>query len=80
MNFPLMRKLVPYARSLGARLGVQVGFGIVTNGTLLTDEMKQFLLMKSFRLRSAWMVGATHRIAFASFTMVLVLMMLWQRM
>ncbi|MDE2698331.1 MAG: radical SAM protein, partial [Gemmatimonadota bacterium] len=51
LNFPLMRKLVPFAKSLGARLGVQVGFGIVTNGTLLTDEMKQFLVDEKFQIK-----------------------------
>ncbi len=51
LNFPLLLKLVPFARSLSARLGVQVGFGIVTNGTLLTDEMKQFLVDEKFQIK-----------------------------
>ena len=51
LNFPLMRKLVPFAKSQAARLGVQVGFGIVTNGTLLTDEMKQFLIDEKFQIK-----------------------------
>ena len=51
LNFPLMQKLVPFARSLSARLGVQVGFGIVTNGTLLTEEMKQFLIDEKFQIK-----------------------------
>ena len=51
LNFPLLQKLVPFAKSLSARLGVQVGFGIVTNGTLLTDEMKQFLVDEKFQIK-----------------------------
>ena len=51
LNFPLLRALVPFAKSLGVRLGVQVGFGIVTNGTLLTDEMKQFLVDEKFQIK-----------------------------
>ena len=51
LNFPLLRELVPFAKSLSARLGVQVGFGIVTNGTLLTDEMKQFLIDEKFQIK-----------------------------
>ena len=30
---------------------MQVGFGIVTNGTLLTDEMKQFLVDEKFQIK-----------------------------
>ena len=51
LNFPLLRKLVPFAKSQAARLGVQVGFGIVTNGTLLTEEMKQFLIDEKFQIK-----------------------------
>lgn len=43
LNFPLIQEVVRYARERGEALGVQVTFGITTNGTLLSDEVIRFM-------------------------------------
>ena len=43
LNFPLIKEVVRYARERGETLGVQVTFGITTNGVLLTDEVIRFM-------------------------------------
>lgn len=43
LNFPLMKKVVPYARARAAEKGKQISFGMTTNGSVLTDEIISFL-------------------------------------
>lgn len=44
LNFPLVRDLVGYAREQAAAIGKRCHFAITTNGTLLRDEIVEFLL------------------------------------
>ena len=44
LNFELIRDVVPFAREYADRVGVQVSFGIATNGTLISEEILQFLI------------------------------------
>ena len=44
LNFGLIRNIVPYAREYASRIGVHVSFGIATNGTLISEEILQFLI------------------------------------
>jgi len=43
LNFPLMRKLVPYARKNAVERGKMMSFSMTTNGSLLTDEIIAFI-------------------------------------
>jgi uncharacterized protein len=43
LNFPLMKKIVPYAREKAAEKGKQVTFSITTNGSVLSDKIISFL-------------------------------------
>jgi uncharacterized protein len=43
LNFPLLQRVVAYAKAEAARHGKEVRFGITTNATLLTDEMIAYL-------------------------------------
>ena len=44
LNFVLIRDVVHFAREYADRVGVQVSFGIATNGTLISEEILQFLI------------------------------------
>ena len=43
LNFPVMKKVVSYARTKAAEKCKQINFNIITNGSLLTDEIISFL-------------------------------------
>jgi len=43
MNFKLLRQVVDYAREQAGMQGRGIGFSLTTNGTLLTDEIIEFL-------------------------------------
>ncbi|MDE3259258.1 MAG: SPASM domain-containing protein [Gemmatimonadota bacterium] len=43
LNFGLIREIVPYAREFADLVGVEVYFGIATNGTVLSAEIIEFL-------------------------------------
>lgn len=43
LNFPVMKKIVAYAKEKTAQKGKQVTFSITTNGSLLNDEIISFL-------------------------------------
>lgn len=43
LNMPLLEWIVSYATTEAARNGKSVAFGVVTNGTLLSDEVIRFL-------------------------------------
>ncbi len=43
MNFPLVRKVIDYARERGAAVGKAVDFSLTTNGTLLKPEIIEYL-------------------------------------
>lgn len=43
LNFPLLRKVVAYAKQKAADKGKEITFGLTTNGSLLTDEVIAFL-------------------------------------
>ena len=44
MNFPVLSRVVPYAREQAAARGKRVEFNLTTNATLLTSEMIGFLV------------------------------------
>ncbi len=44
LNFPVMRKVVPYAKTKAAEKQKRINFYIATNGSLLTDEIISFFL------------------------------------
>lgn len=43
LNFPLLKRIVPYAKDQAMRRGKRVYFSISTNGSLLNDEIITFL-------------------------------------
>ena len=43
LNFPLIKKVVKYAKQEAAKRGKKVGFAMTTNGSLLTDRRIAFL-------------------------------------
>ncbi len=43
LNFELIQSTVPYAREYAHELGVGVSFGVTTNGSLLSEEIVQYL-------------------------------------
>lgn len=43
LNFPLVRKIVPYARKNAVERGKAMSFSMTTNGSLLTDEIIAFI-------------------------------------
>ena len=43
LNFPVLQKTIPYARTRAAALGKRVEFSLTTNGTLLRPEIIEFL-------------------------------------
>lgn len=51
LNFGLIRNIVPYAREYSNRIGVHVSFGIATNGTLISEEILQFLNDEEIRIQ-----------------------------
>lgn len=51
LNFKLIREIVPFARERANRVGVQVSFGIATNGTLISDEITQFLIDEEIHIQ-----------------------------
>lgn len=48
LNFPVVRSSVAYAQKLAQSLGKWVGFSITTNGTLMDDEVVEFLVAHKF--------------------------------
>lgn len=48
LNFPLIKKTVLYARKQFSRLSKNIEFSVTTNGTLLTDEICEFLNENQF--------------------------------
>ena len=51
LNFELIRDIVPFAREYADRVGVQVSFGIATNGTLISEEILQFLIDEEIHIQ-----------------------------
>ena len=51
LNFELIRDIIPFAREYAHRVGVQVSFGIATNGTLISDEILQFLIDEEIHIQ-----------------------------
>jgi uncharacterized protein len=45
INFSMMRELIPWAKAWAGTIGKRVHFCITTNGTLLTDEIIEFLIL-----------------------------------
>jgi len=43
LNFPLIKHLVAYGKQRAAEVGMEIGFGMTTNGTLLSEEVVAFL-------------------------------------
>ncbi|QEE28412.1 quinohemoprotein amine dehydrogenase maturation protein [Terriglobus albidus] len=43
MNFPLLQKVVDYARGLAKEKNVRIGFSLTTNATLLTTKIIEYL-------------------------------------
>ncbi|MCY3764688.1 MAG: radical SAM protein [Gemmatimonadetes bacterium] len=51
LNFELIRKVVPFAREYAHKIGVDVSFGITTNGSLMTEEINQFLIDEKIHVK-----------------------------
>ena len=51
LNFELIRDVVSYARDYARRLGVQVSFGIATNGTVMSSEILEFFINEEFQVQ-----------------------------
>jgi len=47
-NFAMIRDLVPWAKAYAASVGKRIHFTITTNGTLLSDEVIDFLIAHEF--------------------------------
>lgn len=50
INFRMIRELVPWAKEWVQTLGKRLHFSITTNGTLLTDEVIDFLISNTFSI------------------------------
>jgi uncharacterized protein len=50
LNFPLIVKSVEYAKIRANEIGRKIGFAMTTNGTLLNDEIADFLVDNDFNL------------------------------
>lgn len=48
MNWPIIKRSVPYAKEKARRMGKQVGFSTITNGTLLDKHMIDFMRENNF--------------------------------
>ena len=59
LNFDLIQEIVPYARLYASEVGVEVFFGITTNGTLLSDEVNRFLIDENIQVQISLDGGAT---------------------
>lgn len=51
LNFELIGEVVPFARDYARKVGVDVSFGITTNGSLMTDEINLFLIDEEFHIK-----------------------------
>ncbi len=51
LNFELIGEVVPFAREYARKVGVDVSFGITTNGSLMTEEINQFLMDEEFQIK-----------------------------
>jgi uncharacterized protein len=54
LHLDLVKKTVAYARQHGAANGVEVSFGITTNGTLLSGDALEFLMKEDNATRYEW--------------------------
>ena len=50
MDFVKLKNLVQYAEIIAKKKGKTVGFSITTNGTLLNEEVEEFLIQKKFNI------------------------------
>ena len=50
LNFPLIKRVVPYARARAAKQGVGISFGMTTNGTILSPEILAFIMRHNIGL------------------------------
>ena len=50
MDFEKLKNLVQYAEEIAKKKGKTVGFSITTNGTLLNQEVEEFLVKKRFNV------------------------------
>jgi uncharacterized protein len=51
LNFKMIKDVVEYSRDLAAKEGKRIGFSLTTNGTVLTDEIIEFLCRHHFGLK-----------------------------
>lgn len=51
LNIGLIRETVPYAREYAREIGVDVSFGITTNGSLMPEETIRFLVDEEFQVK-----------------------------
>lgn len=51
MNYPTLRKLTDHALEKGAQTGKSINFHLTTNGTLITEEIADFLSKHNFSVR-----------------------------
>lgn len=61
LNFGLIREVVLYAREFADRVGVEVCFGIATNGTVLSAEIIEFLVDEEIQIQVSLDGNATHQ-------------------
>ena len=51
LNFELIHEIVPFARGYAHKIGVDVSFGMTTNGSLMTEEINRFLIDEEFQVK-----------------------------
>lgn len=51
LNFGLIQEIVPYARDYAREVGIDVSFGITTNGSLMPEETIRFLIDEEFQVK-----------------------------
>ncbi|MBI4744287.1 MAG: radical SAM protein [Actinobacteria bacterium] len=51
LNFKVIKKAVEYSRKLAQKTGQRIGFSLTTNGTIMNDEIIEFLCTNRFGLK-----------------------------
>jgi uncharacterized protein len=51
LNFKIIKKAVEYSKKLAQKTGQRVGYSLTTNGTIMTDEIIEFLCRNRFGLK-----------------------------
>ena len=51
LNYELIREIIPFARERADRDGIDVSFGIATNGTVMSPEILEFLIDEEVQIQ-----------------------------